>query len=144
MNQRTRKLMTVHTAKHPRNDVDQLYVSRKERERGLVIIEDNVDALIQLLEGYIEKWGERLMIATRKNTYTKSIIMTKITRKYLCRHVKRQTAEISHEKTWAWLRSGNLKRETESLLIVAQNDAIKSKSRRNALWSMSRRKKKKK
>ena len=26
----------------------------------------------------------------------------------------KQTSEISHEKTWAWLRKGNLKRETES------------------------------
>ena len=24
--------------------------------------------------------------------------------------------------TWTWLRRGNLKRETESLLIAAQND----------------------
>ena len=31
---------------------------------------------------------------------------------------------VSHEKTRAWLRKGNLKRETESLLIAAQNNAI--------------------
>ena len=31
---------------------------------------------------------------------------------------------ISHQKTWTWLRKGNLKRETESLLIAAQNNAI--------------------
>ena len=30
MDQRTRKLMTMHKALHPRNDVDRLYVSRKE------------------------------------------------------------------------------------------------------------------
>ena len=34
------------------------------------------------------------------------------------------TGEIAREKTWIWLRKGNLKRETESLLIVAQNNAI--------------------
>ena len=33
---------------------------------------------------------------------------------------------ISHRKTWTWLRKGNLKRETESLLIAAQNDAVKT------------------
>ena len=33
MEQRTRKLMTMHTALHPRNDVDRLYVSRKEDGR---------------------------------------------------------------------------------------------------------------
>ena len=33
---------------------------------------------------------------------------------------------ISHEKTWTWLRKGNFKRETESLLIAAQNNAIRT------------------
>ena len=33
---------------------------------------------------------------------------------------------ISHEKTWTWLRKGNSKRESESLLIAAQNNAIRT------------------
>ena len=33
---------------------------------------------------------------------------------------------ISHQKTWTWLRKGNLKRETESLLIAAQDNAIRT------------------
>ena len=55
MDQRTRKLMTMHKALHSRDDVDRLYVSRKEGGRGLASIEDTVDASIQRLEGYIEK-----------------------------------------------------------------------------------------
>ena len=55
MDQRTRKLMTLHKALHPRDDVERLYVSRKEGGRGLVSIEDSVDASIQRLEDYIEK-----------------------------------------------------------------------------------------
>ena len=47
--------------------------------------------------------------------------------KQLYRYFIQQTSEISHEKTWTWLRKGNLKRETESLLIAAQNDAIRIK-----------------
>ena len=31
---------------------------------------------------------------------------------------------ISHQKTWTWLRKGNPKRGTESLLIAAQDNAI--------------------
>ena len=50
MDQRTRKLMTMHKALHPRDDVDRLYVSRNEGGRGLVSIEDSVDASIQRLE----------------------------------------------------------------------------------------------
>ena len=47
MDQRTRKLMTMHKALHPRDDVDRLYVSRKDGGRGFASIEDSVDASIQ-------------------------------------------------------------------------------------------------
>ena len=33
---------------------------------------------------------------------------------------------ISHDETWTWLRKGNFKRETESLLMAAQNSAIRT------------------
>ena len=33
---------------------------------------------------------------------------------------------ISHQKTWTWLRKGNLKRETESLLIASHDNAIRT------------------
>ena len=66
MDQRTRKLMTMHKALHPRDDVDRLYVSRKEGGRGLTSIEDIVDASIQHLEDYIEK-HERGLITTIRN-----------------------------------------------------------------------------
>ena len=39
---------------------------------------------------------------------------------------KRLINNISHQKTWTWLRKGNLKRETEPLLIATQNNAIKT------------------
>ena len=55
MDQRTRKLMTTHKALHPRDDVDRLYVSRKEGRRGLASTEDSIEASIQRLEDNIEK-----------------------------------------------------------------------------------------
>ncbi len=42
--------MNMHKALHPRDDVDRLYVSRKEGVRGLAIIEDSVDASIQRID----------------------------------------------------------------------------------------------
>ena len=60
--------MTMHKALHPIDDVDRLYVSRKEGGRGLARIEDSVNASIQRLEDYIEKWGEERIRATRNNT----------------------------------------------------------------------------
>ena len=55
MDQRTRKLRTMHKALHLRDDVDRLYVPRKEGGRGLASIEDSVDTSIQRLEDYIEQ-----------------------------------------------------------------------------------------
>ena len=67
-NPRTRKLMTMHKALHSRDDVDRLYVSRREGGRGLDSNEDSVNASILRFEDYIEKWGGRLITATRNNT----------------------------------------------------------------------------
>ena len=50
MVRRTRKLMTMHKALHPWDDVNRLYMSRREWGRGLDNIEDTVDPSIQRLE----------------------------------------------------------------------------------------------
>ena len=39
---------------------------------------------------------------------------------------KRLINNILHDKTWTWLRKGNFKRETESLLMTAQTSAIRT------------------
>ena len=57
--------MTMHKALHPRDDVDRLYVPRKEGGRGLVSFEDSVDTSI---EDYIKKHKRRQITAIRNNT----------------------------------------------------------------------------
>ena len=39
---------------------------------------------------------------------------------------KRLINNISHDKTWTWLRKESFKRETEPLLMAAQNSAIRT------------------
>ena len=68
MDQRTRKVMTMRKALHPRDDVDRLYVSRKEGGSGRASIEDSVDASIQRLEDYIQKHDGGLITAIRNDT----------------------------------------------------------------------------
>ena len=68
MDQRTRKLMAINKALHPRDDVDRLYVSRKEGGRGLASIEDSNDASLQRLEDYIEKHEGGLITAIINDT----------------------------------------------------------------------------
>ena len=45
--------------------------------------------------------------------------------KQLYGYFKQQTSEISYIKTWIRLRRGNIKRETESILIAAQKQRHK-------------------
>ena len=119
----------MHKADHPRDVYDRRYVSRKEVGRGLASIEDTVDASIQRLGDYIEKHGERLIRNDSDNTKTNKKTITrkqKWEEKHLYGRFKRLISNISHEKTWTWLRKRNLMRETESLLIVAQNSAIRT------------------
>ena len=113
MDQRTRKLMNMHKALHPRDDVDRLYVSRKEGRRGLASIEDSVDASIQRLEDYIEKHEGGLTAAIRNYTDSTMDNRMTITRKQkwegkqLYGPFKRLINNISYDKTWTWLRKGN-------------------------------------
>ena len=46
--------------------------------------------------------------------------------KTICKRYCENLAKSSHVKTWTWLRKGNFKRETESLLMEAQNSAIRT------------------
>ena len=46
--------------------------------------------------------------------------------KQLYGRFKRLISDISHEKTWTWLRKENLERETESPTIAAQSNAVRT------------------
>ena len=121
----------MHKALHPRDDVDILYVSRKEGGRRLASIEDSVDASIQRLGDYIQKHDGGLITAIRNdtdNTIDNRITITRKQKwkgKQLYERFKR-LINISHDKTWTWLRKRNFKRETESLLIAARDNAIRT------------------
>ena len=111
MDQRTRKLMTMHETLHPRDDVDRLYVCTKEGARGLTNIEDIVDASIQ---DYIGKNEQGLITAIRNDTdNTIDDRMTTKKQKWEEKQdygrFKRLINKISHKKTWTWLRKGYLK-----------------------------------
>ena len=38
----------------------------------------------------------------------------------------RQTKEVRSDQCWAWLQNGDLKRETESHIVAAQNQSIRT------------------
>ena len=65
--------MTMPKALNPRDDVDRLYVSRKEGGRGLASIKDSVDAGIQRLEDYKEKHEGGLATAIKKQYWQRYV-----------------------------------------------------------------------
>ena len=121
----------MHKALHSWDDVDRQYVPRKEGGRGLASIEDSVDTSIQRLGDYIEKHERGLITTIRNNTdNTIDNRMTKTKKQKIeGKQLHKRLKNISHDKTWTWLRKGNFKRETESLLMAAQNSAIRSEDR---------------
>ena len=130
MGQRTKKLMTMHKALHPSDQVDRLYVPRKVGGSGLASIEESVGTSIQQLEDYIEKHEPGQITAIRNNTDNTIDNRMIITRKQkwegkqLYVRFKRLISNISHNKIWTWQRKGKFKRKIESLLMAAQNSAI--------------------
>ena len=146
MDQRTIKLMTMHKALHLRDDIEKLYVSRKENGRGRASIKDSDDASIQPLEDYKEKGGERLITATRNNsdkTRTKRTITRKMGKKITLRTFLALINNIyekktnkkqkkKKQKTWTCQGKGKLQREIESLLNTIRTNYIKARIRYNS------------
>ena len=87
---------------------------------------------IQRLEDYIKKHERGLITAIGNDT--DNTIDDRMTtawkqnseEKQLYGRIKRVINAISHQITWPWLRKGNFKRETESLKVAAQNNAIRT------------------
>ena len=104
MDQRTRKLMTMHKALHSRDDVDRLYVSRKEGGRGLASIEDYIEkherGLITTIRNDTDNTIDERMTTTRKQKWEG---------KQLYGSFKCLINNISQQKTWTWLRKENLR-----------------------------------
>ena len=61
MDRKTRELLTIYGALHPKSDADRLYIPRKEGGRGLISIEDCVELAIRGLEVYVHRSEKRLI-----------------------------------------------------------------------------------
>ena len=71
----------MHKPLHPIDNVDRLYVSRKEGGRGLANIEESIDASIQRLENYTEEHEGGLITGIRNDTDNTMANRRTITRK---------------------------------------------------------------
>ena len=103
---KTTKLFTIYGALRPKSDVDRLYIPRKEGGRGLISIEDCVELAIRDVVVYIHGNEERLKQAARGD--------------------KIDGLKVRSDQCWAWPQNGDLKRETESRIVVAQNQSVRA------------------
>ena len=134
--------MTMHNVLHPKSNVDRLYIPRKEGGRGLQGVKEAVKVTNLGLENYVKQSRERLLTAARsvdidliepiRKTTIEAKKQTKEERtisweeKMLHGQFVRQTKEVGNQDRWQWLRNGTLKRETESLIFAAQEQAIRT------------------
>ena len=139
LDRQTRKLTTMHNALHPKSNVDRLYLPRKDGGRGLLGVEDTVNIAKVSLKRYVNNSTERLLSSLRiieDDAFIESEADAKKRKrterkenwKEMTLHGQflRQTDDIGGEDRWLWLKQGNLKRETESLILAAQEQAIRT------------------
>ena len=138
MDRRTRKLLTMHKAFHPKDDVDRLYVGRKDGGRGLISTEECVENAVLGLRGYVEKSKERLLSAANDWYEESEETFDDLKKRRAAERQERwkekqmhglfirKTKDIADDISWAWLKNGTSKRETESLITAAQDPCIRT------------------
>ena len=148
----TRKLMFEHSALHPKSNVIRLYMKRKNGGRGLTSIEECVASEARNLDEYIANSKEESLsfVANEvplqpddiegKNEYSSRIQKEKLDALIgmpLHGQFERETRDLKTEDSWAWLKNGDLKRETESLLMAAQEQALNTNSIKKHIYACS-------
>ena len=104
----------------------------------MISIEDCVQLAIRDLEVYVHGSEVRLIQTTRGDKIgdleAASVLKRSKKKKrledweeeVLHGQYLRQTKEVRSDQCWAWLQNGELKRETESLIVAAQNQSIRT------------------
>ena len=139
IDRKTRKLFTIYGGLHLKSDVDSLYILRKDGGGGLIAIEDCAELAASGLEVYVHGSEERLIqaaggymvegleAATVLKKAKKEKRLQDREEKALHGQYLSQTKIVRSELSWIWLQNGDLKEETESLTVSAQNQSIRTK-----------------
>ena len=133
-------MFTIYGALHTKSDADRLYIPRRKGGRGLISIKDCVELAIRRLEVYVHGSEERLIQAARGDKIDRLEAATALKRskkekrledweKVVLGQYLRKNKEVRSDQSWAWLHNGDLKRETESLIVAAQNESKRTNQR---------------
>ena len=137
----TRKIMSQNRALHIRSNVARLYMPRKEGGRGLISVEECINEEKRSLFSYLNDSHEwMLKEALRegvlreyesKNDYKRSTYEQKKQDwkgKPLHGRFFEEVKDIADPESWRWLRNGFLKKETEGMVLAAQEQALRTNS----------------
>ena len=140
MDRKTSKLINIYGGFQPRSSADRLYIQRSDGGRGLVSIESCGEEEKCNLAKYATQSREALVknavAELNLEKYIASVSMTKKKEdrlklwklKVLHGQFVRETECHNESKRCKWLRNGELKRETESILWAAQEQAVRTNS----------------
>ena len=146
LDRKTRKLMTMYGAQHPKADVDKLYLKRCDGGRGLIGVEDCVQAEVNSLDKYLSVSEEKMLkevslsstLENKKHGKSKEDTQKKNQEEYeskaLDGQFQKATEKVKGNKSWDWLKNGYLKKETESTVIAAQDQALCTRNMRKTVY----------
>lgn len=145
---RTRKLLAIHRAFNLNGDVDRLYVKRKLGGKGLLQIEQMVReeecAMAEYIHGRQTDWLIQCVARERvlqeqetKGSYRQRVKeqrMQQWKNKKMHGQFLRQTEDlVDEEENTKWLVDGYLKKETESLIMAAQEQSLRTRKIMHAI-----------
>ena len=141
---KTRKLLRINGAHHPQGDVDRLYVSRQLGGRGLQSIEEVVRREENALTTFVKNSSDPEIVRLKEFFVEDKILLgeeidkeidslqreeqrrQRWTGKVLHGQFPRQVQPMADPDSWSWMVEQDLKKETEGLLIAAQDQALRT------------------
>ena len=142
IDRKTRKLLSIYGIYHPQSDKDRLYVKRKKGRRGLISLEDAVDIEINSLRTYVDKSEEQLLSKVRREGIIeqgneKNEIQMEHENAYRNKALHGRyfvaTDNVRGSKSWEWLRRSLLKKETEGMIMAAQEQTLRTRNIRKVI-----------
>ena len=146
LDRKTRKLMTMYGAQHPKADVDRMYLKRCDGGRGLIGVEDCVQADVNSFDKYVSVSEEKMLkevslsstLENKRQRNSKEDIQNKDQEDYeskvLHGKFRKATEKVKGNKSWDWLKKGYMKKETESTIIAAQDQALCTRNMRKVVY----------